>query len=153
MLRLQVNQSMKRFSTSGRGSCVGGRTLSTTSFSGNKFWKYLIWKYGCQLLERDEIPDHLNELERNNDLVTAKHVSKRPFSETTCSNCFKCDGSTKHGHNKNMSICPCYNETAIEGDPKPNKLVKKERLKRKAEDRDKLDILESESILTQEQQD
>ena len=43
---VQLNQSMKRFSTSGRGSCVGGRTLSTTSFSGNKFWKYLIWKYG-----------------------------------------------------------------------------------------------------------
>ena len=105
------------------------------------------------MLERDEIPDHLNELERDNDLVTAKHVSKRPFSETTCSNCFKFDGSTKHGHNKNMSICPCYNEIAIEGDPKSNKLIKKERLKRKAEDRDKLDMLESESILTQEPQD
>ena len=117
---------MKRMLSLGRGSCVGGTTLSTTRLQGNKFWKYLIRKYSMQLLEPDLVPPHMETLFRNSELVTENHVSKRDFSEITCSNCKKAEGSGKHGHNRRMNVCPCKSE----GESAP-KTLKKERIRRK----------------------
>ena len=91
--------------TSGRGSNVGGTTLSRDKLSGNKFWKYLVWRYGRQLLPTEEVPDYLKEMTRSGNLVTENHVSKNK-SSITCGACYKQFGTEHHGHDRRNLNCP-----------------------------------------------
>jgi hypothetical protein len=133
---------MKRMLTCGRGSNVGGTTLSTRNLSGNKFWKYLIWRFGEQLLPVTEVPDYMKEVTKSGNLVTKNHVS-RNRKHITCSACHKADGNKNHGHDKNNLNCPQKAECAEE------KIVKKrERDERKINVAKKLHKAASESSST-----
>ena len=92
----------------------------------------LIRKYSMQLMEPDLVPEHMDTLFRNGELVTknVNHVSKRPFSETTCSACFEIFGTKHHGHNHTMPGCPCKHD-----DETAEKKIKKDRIIRKVGER------------------
>ena len=106
---------------------MGGRTLSSTRLSGNKFWKALIWKYSAQLLAVEEVPEYMKEVEKSGNLVTANHVS-RNRKNITCSACCKHDGSKHHGHDKQNLNCP-QKKNSVE----PKTVKKRERHERKVE--------------------
>jgi len=89
--------------TPGRGSNVNGKRPSTSRLSGNKYWKYLIWKYCTQLIEPDEVPDFLKH---HTDLCTKNHNTTR--DTRTCSACAKKYGTRNHGHSQNELQCPDY---------------------------------------------
>lgn len=117
---LQVNQGQKRHLSRGRGSNTGGTQLSTVRLTGNKFWKYLLWRLGRQFLKPDEVPAYLRDA--HTELVTENHVSKNQENKT-CSTCFKEFGTTKHGHKCTDMWCPLNSKESI--------LVKRERANKK----------------------
>lgn len=133
---------MKRMLSCGRGSNVGGTTLSTERLSGNKFWKYLVWKYGSQLLHVDEVPDYMKEVTKSGNLVTENHVSKHRDT-ITCSACHAADGSKHHGHDKQNLKCP---QKAHSTDKLT--IAKRERDERKVNDSRKLHRIASDASVT-----
>lgn len=120
----QVNQGMKQHLSKGRGSNTGGRQLSTTSLTGNKYWKYKLWRFGRQFLRPKEVPGFLDEAHAS--LVTSNHISKNQ-SEKTCHAC------GLKGHKKTDAVCLLNTKESI--------IVKRERLARKANDARDLDVL------------
>jgi len=108
-----VNQGQKQQLSKGRGSIVGGTTLSSTKLSGSKFWKYLLRKYGLQLLKPDEVPPYLNAF---TEIVTTNHVSNQTngkFGHRSCSACSKEYGTSNHGHSKGGHHCPLRDVTNV----------------------------------------
>jgi hypothetical protein len=93
--------------TPGRGSNVGGNQQSLTTLTGNKFWKYLVWKYVTQLMEPDVVPDYL---EAHDELVSSKHNTTR--DSRTCSYCESEFGTKNHGHSSNEIACVGYKSNA-----------------------------------------
>jgi hypothetical protein len=89
--------------TPGRGSNVGGRKHRTTRLCGNKYWKYLIWKYAGQLIAEGEVPGYLSAM---SELVTKNHNTTR--STRTCGACKIKFKTRNHGHSCNESDCPLY---------------------------------------------
>jgi len=101
-----VNQGQKQQLSMGRGSIAGGTTLSSTKLSGSKFWKYMLRKYGLQLMAPDEVPAYLRN---QTELVTTNHVSNMGngnWINRNCSSCRREYGTTNHGHSKGGHHCP-----------------------------------------------
>jgi predicted house-cleaning noncanonical NTP pyrophosphatase (MazG superfamily) len=97
----QVGAEEKQFLSPGSGSNVGGHQLSTTSLTGNKFWKRVIRRYGTQLLDPDEVPEYMK---KRSTLVTTNHNTTQ--WNRTCKDCQKEFGSTHHGHSSKEKLCP-----------------------------------------------
>ena len=122
MQPLQVNQGMKQHLSKGRGSNTGGRQLSTTSLTGNKYWKYKLWRFGRQFLRPNEVPSFLDEAHAS--LVTSNHISKNQSKKT-------CHACGLKGHKSTDAVCLLNEKEAI--------VVKRERLSRKANESEVLD--------------
>ena len=98
---------MKRMLTPGRGSNVGGTQLSAKRLCGNKFWKYLVWKYAVQLIPEEDVPEYLAGY---TNLVTENHNQTR--EARTCAACKSNYGTEHHGHSRNECACPLYETTS-----------------------------------------
>jgi hypothetical protein len=109
--------------TPGRGRNVNGKRPSTTVLRGNKYWKYLLWKYVTQLIEADEVPAYLNHA---TELCTENHNKTR--STRNCGYCKLTYGTEHHGHSQNELECPGYVSKHSE--------FKRARIVRKTEERE-----------------